>query len=233
MTSSSRSPQRVRWPLQAGQEVETDLLGTLEGNAAPVLFLRGMDLAADWSFYPYLLEKLAEHRPVLVPVVPAGATLSAELAVVEALVAALAKARPGKVGLLGHAKGAALALLVAERHASVGGVVGISTICTFNRGGEQALPGRSDVAQHGERFQVELAARGTRCPVVLVHGEEDAIAPFAEGELVYHWLPKEHTSLVLLEKTGHSLGATNPFAGTNKELDRAVRITREFFARVL
>lgn len=202
----------------------------------------GHELPLDWAFYPFLIGKIAEHRPVLLPLLQEGTAVSAELGAAQSLLEAMvggalpegASWRQRKIGLLGHGKGAGLALLLASGQPAVGGVVAISTVCTFNRStGDPGTRIRADVAQHGVRFQLELAARQVRCPIVLVHGEEDHIAPFDEGELVYHWLPKEKSSLVLLEKTGHSLGAHHPFEGTNKELDRVVRISREFFEREL
>lgn len=233
---------RLEWHDHAGRALSFDLRGTLQQTATPLLFLPGLDLAPDWAFYPYLLGKLAEQRPVLIAPRREGGKISEELANAEALLEAIARGTVpegaawarGKLGIVAHGKGAGLALLLASGQPAVGGIVAISTVCTFNRmSGDPESRVRADVAEHGVRFQLELAARQVRCPIVLVHGEEDQVAPFDEGEVVYHWLPKEKSSLVLLEKTGHSLGSHHPFDGTNKELDRVVRIAREFFDREL
>ena len=86
-------------------------------TAPPVLLLRGFDLGDDWAFYPYLIERLAEQRPVwLLPASPPS--LVAELDLVEIVLRAWAQGqRPpgfgtvrGPIGLLGHGKGATLAL---------------------------------------------------------------------------------------------------------------------------
>jgi pimeloyl-ACP methyl ester carboxylesterase len=228
---------RITWPVAAALGLDVELRGALEQQKAPVIFVPGLGLPADWSFYPYMLQKLSERRPVLSLAEPAS--LSESMRHCEALAGALGRGelppgaewKPNAVGLLGHASGASLSLLVAAHQPAVCGIVGIATMCTFNRGGQEDERVSQDVAAHGDRLQVEVAARQVKCPIVLVHGEEDQVAPFDEGELVFHWLPKERSSIVLLEKTGHSLGANHPFDGTNKELDRTVRIVRDFFDR--
>ena len=249
--------RRLEWHDHEGREIAFALHGSLTQTGTPVLFLPGHQLPLDWAFYPYLLAKIAEQRPVLIArpriigdqnegnTSAAGtpsAGMSEQLTDAEALIETIARGRlpegaawtPGKLGILAHGTGSGLALLLAAGQPAIAGVLAIATVCTFNRqGGDVDARLRSDVAEHGVRFQLELAARQVRCPIVLVHGEEDQVAPFDEGERIYHWLPKEKSSLVLLEKTGHSLGADDPFAGTNKELDRVVRISREFFEREL
>lgn len=234
--------RRLVWNDQDGRQLDFELHGSLTQTSTPVLFLPGLDLAPDWAFYPYLIGKIAEQRPVLIATRREGGKISEELAAAEALVDAVARGglpesaqwRRGKLGLVAHGKGSGLAVLLAAGQPAIGAVLAISPMCTFNReSGDPESRVRADIAQHGVRFQLELAARQVACKIVLVHGEEDDVAPFAEGEVLYHWLPKDKSSLVLLEKTGHSLGAQHPFDGTNKELDRVVRIARELFTREL
>lgn len=212
-----------------------ELLGPRAGMA-PVLFLGDHQAPRDWSFYPYLQRAVAEDRPVLL-LAGEGGLPSVRLQRARELVESIGNgAVPDgcdwprrRLGLLGHGMGAALAILLGAERPSVRGIVATSAWCTFQRSGAPDLAG--DIAAHADEFQLELAARALICPIVLVHGEEDSVAPFLESESLYHWVPKSNASLVLLEKTGHSLGARHPFEGSNKELDRTVKIARDFFAR--
>jgi pimeloyl-ACP methyl ester carboxylesterase len=221
---------RVDWRI-AGRD-----LGFLSPShapaAPPVLLLRGFDLRADWAFYPYLIERLAEKRPVwLVPPEPARSLIE-ELDFAEGVLRAWGQGqRPpgyaavrGAMGLLGHGKGATLALLAASVGLPVQGVVGLAPLATLNR----AFP-PAELAHDAHRLFVERAVRSLNLPVALIHGEEDHVVPPAEGEQLYHWLPKETGRLIMLEKTGHSFGARDPFASTSKELEIVVRVSCDFF----
>jgi pimeloyl-ACP methyl ester carboxylesterase len=202
---------------------------------APVLMLRGVGLAPDWAFYPHLVARLAEQRPVWLLPDSVAPSLVAELDLVETMLRAWAQGlRPpgfegarGAMGLIGHGKGATLALLAGALGLGVQGVIGLAPWATFHRG----APGETaeELAAHAHRFFVERAARSIEVPMLLVHGEEDHVVSPAEAELVYHWLPKETGRLIMLEKTGHSFGARHPFVATTKELEIVVRVACDFF----
>ncbi len=229
--------RRKCWRLQ-DREVALDCYEPPAGGAsrevAPVVLLRGYGLDADWAFYPYFARRLAEVRPVWVPVPPEPYSLLAELEQVEILAQAWSLGQTpdaphsarGAIGIVGHAKGAALALLAAAR-GSVQGVVGLAALSTLQRGSPPNAHPELAAAPH--RFHMERAVRALDVPVLLIHGEEDHVAPIAEAELLYHWLPKETGRLIMLEKTGHSFGADHPFTATTKELELAVEVSCEFF----
>jgi len=225
--------ERVDWQVQ-GRDLS--VLGSPGSPARPpVLLLRGFDLGAQWAFYPYLVSRLAEQRPVwLLPEQPPR-SLVAELDFVEDLLRAwgqglrpkkLAQVR-GSMGVLGHGKGATLGLLAAAEGLPAQGVVGLAPLATLNRSAPPAV--REDLARDAHRFFVERAVRALEVPVVLIHGEEDHVVAPNESEQLYHWLPKETGRLIMLEKTGHSFGARDPFTVTSKELEIVVRVTCDFF----
>jgi len=203
--------------------------------APPVIMLRGFDLAADWAFYPYLVTRLAEQRPVWLLPDRSTPSLVAELDQVETMLRAWGQGQrppgcaqvPGAIGLLGHGKGATLALLAAAQGLGVQGVVGLAPLSTFNRGA--AASKRLELGDEAHRFFVERAARSVAVPVLIVHGEEDHVVAPVEAELLYHWLPKETGRVILLEKTGHSFGAGHPFTATTKELEVVTRVSCNFF----
>jgi hypothetical protein len=85
-------PRRNCWHLQE-RDVALDCVDS-RCDAPPVMLLRGYDLDADWAFYPYLAERLAEVRPVWIPVPPEPYSLLGELEQVEIL----ARATAGSAG---------------------------------------------------------------------------------------------------------------------------------------
>ena len=232
----------IPWRPRSGGAVALQVHGPTASGAAPVVFLGGLGLGPDWSFYPYLIERIALDRPVVVPLAPEPYTLSAERDALDVLLRALGGGeRPpgvdwthrGPIGMVGHAKGASLGLLVAAEHDVVGAIVAIAPLCAFKRLTEDDETLQRDMVEHAQDFHLEMAVRGLRSKVVLIAGEEDHVVPIVEAETVFHWMPKDGSSLVLLEKTGHSLGAQHPFEGSNRELDRVVLIARELFDREL
>lgn len=235
--SGTEGTLSVAWRGPDGVELRAQVHGAAL-TAAPAVFLPSLGLRQDWSFYGYFLRRLGEERPTLWIDLPPDALPSAELGAVKSLLASLYAGalplRPGPVGLVGHGKGAALAILAAARAPQAGAVVALAPVSTFARAAREVPASfAADLAQHPELFHLEAAARGLRVPIVVAAGEEDDVAPIEEAEVLYHWLPKEQASFVVLEKTGHSLGAHHPFQGSNRELDRCVAIAREFFGRYL
>jgi pimeloyl-ACP methyl ester carboxylesterase/predicted glycosyltransferase len=81
----------------------------------------------------------------------------------------------------------------------------------------RTLPGVDAVAAR----EAEETCRAVRCPVLIVHGDEDAIVPYATGVALAEWTGGE---LVTLRNTGHAPPMREPVA-TNL-------LVREFAERV-
>jgi pimeloyl-ACP methyl ester carboxylesterase len=232
---------RLEWHGPETRGLSVELAGPSSSAAAPVVFVPSLGLSSDWCFYPLFVERMAEDRPVLVPQFTAGAELAPVHDELRRLLLALGRHerprgcewRHERIALVGHGFGASLALLLAARTGNVGGIVSLGAFGGFDRVTDGAPEQRDAIAERGDAFALEPAVRALRCPAVLVHGEEDGIAPISESERLFQWIDKGLGSLVMLEKTGHSLGAKQPFDGSNKELDRAIWIAREFLRREL
>ena len=126
---------------------------------------------------------------------------------------------PARVALLGHSVGAAAALLVAARRLEVAAVVSLAAFAhpvTLMRRQMHAhhIPYIPlgwwvlRVIEHtiGARYE-DIAPVNTirriRCPVLLVHGEDDLAVPVADAERIHANRPGEHVRLRRLSDTGH------------------------------
>ncbi|MBL8896295.1 MAG: alpha/beta hydrolase [Planctomycetes bacterium] len=156
-----------------------------------------------------------------------------------------------RVALVGHSMGAALAILHAGENPGCFALVGLSSMATLDRFGPAderelerhgfldlpngAAPARriypgwlADLRAQRARFSVASAVARLSVPLLLVHGEESQGVGIAEAEDLYHHAPKIGTRFVLLEKTGHSFGASHPFRESNSDLERVLSIVRSF-----
>jgi pimeloyl-ACP methyl ester carboxylesterase len=164
---------------------------------------------------------------------------------------------PEVIGLFGHGKGGSVGLLHAVRDPRVRTLVTLAACSTFDRfhPGEVARidreghlevpqPGTGrvvriskayldDLREHRHRFSLEAALPSLRVPVAFIHGEEDHIVGVSESEALYHWSDKDRARLIVLEKTGHTLGAVHPFHGPNRDIERLVQICVAFFTENL
>ncbi|RCX31794.1 alpha/beta hydrolase [Thioalbus denitrificans] len=126
---------------------------------------------------------------------------------------------PAQVALLGHSVGAAAALLVAARRPEVAAVVSLAAFAhpvTLMRRQMRAhhipyIPlgwwvlrviQRTIGARYGDIAPVNTIRR-VRCPVLLVHGEDDLAVPVADAERIHANRPGEHVRLRRLSATGH------------------------------
>ena len=120
----------------------------------------------------------------------------------------------GKLAALGHSVGGAAAILAASRRRSLAAVVSIAAFA-HPHGMMRRLLGSHHIpyvplgwyvlryVQHviGHRFS-DIAPcntiREVRCPVLLVHGAEDATVPVEEAKAIYSNRPGDHVRLLIL-----------------------------------
>ncbi|HKE00763.1 MAG TPA: alpha/beta hydrolase [Planctomycetota bacterium] len=211
----------------------------------PILFLREDSLAPEGLFYPTIVDRLAQSgfaTAILDRREGHAIDPVEELDVSRAFVAEAAAGRidprlaRGRVGVVGHGLGGAIALLVAAASGgeSVPGVVTLGACAQLARGDGRMPPSFVDeVARRPDRYSLERAVRELRGRAVFVHGEEDSLVPIEEAERLYHWADKDRARLVIMEKVGHNFGTKAPFVGLTKEVDRIGKILVDFFATLL
>lgn len=156
---------------------------------------------------------------------------------------------PSRVGLMGHSRGGAAAVLAsAEAPAGLRALVTWAGLCTFERYAEHAeawrrdghipvVNGRTgqqlqlgiellqDLEDHAEALDLQRAAQRVKVPWLIVHGAQDEVVPLAQAESFASWTGAEHR-LEVVPGGDHTFGARHPFVGPTPELIQAMNATQ-------
>ena len=165
----------------------------------------------------------------------------------------------GPVGLFGHSRGGAAALLAAahpEWSDHVGALVTWAAIAyvdrftaeqkeAWRRDGElpvvNARTGQrlalglellADIEDHREALDLGAAAARRRAPWLIVHGTADESVPAEDGERLFA-AAGEPKQIERIPDAGHTFGAVHPFVGPTPHLIQALNATQRWFRRHL
>ena len=162
---------------------------------------------------------------------------------------------PGRLGLLGHSRGGADAILSSHETGLVDALVTWGAIDHLERWATeivreweengvlyvvdqrtgQRLPLAVDVLKdyrvNRERLDLHAAASALTPPWLIVHGEEDLTVPVGEGRRLAG--SSREARLLILEGAGHTFEAEHPFKGSTPSLDRALAASIRHFRRHL
>jgi len=164
----------------------------------------------------------------------------------------------GKIGLIGHSKGGALALLTASKRNDIDAVATWASISKLdryskrqkedwrNKGYFEILNTRTnqmmrldlsileDIKQNENgSLNLENAVENLNRPLLITHGDQDLAVPMAEAELLYQWSDKSKTELFKLFGTGHTFDIVHPFTGTTVKFEKLLDKTTKFFIKNL
>lgn len=246
-----------------------------------VVVCHGFKGFMEWGFFPHVARLLAERGFAAVRFNFSGAgmkpgeervsdlaafrddTYSRELEELLAVLDALgedgdlhdARFDLDRLGLFGHSRGGAVALLAAAHRDwadAVSALVtwaaiayvdrfddeqksewhrrGTSTVVNSRTGQELplGLGLLEDVETNRLKLDLEAAAGRRTAPWLLVHGRDDESVPLAEGERLAAASSGEH-ELLVVEDAGHTFGAVHPFAGPTPQLTEALNATQAWF----
>ena len=264
-------PFRLESPLGGSIHGDLRIPATRVSDSA-VVVVHGFKGFKDWGFFPFLCEKLVEAGHIVVSFdfshngVVAGEfrdlesfarnTITREL---EELNHVLGSVSDGSVtgeplprlGLLGHSRGGADAVLAAAKNPLVRALVtwgaldhldrwtdetvqvwrrdGVIHVVNQRTGQELPLSIElmEDVLSNRERLDPLRAAASIQVPWLVIHGRDDKTIPFVEGERLAQ--ASSCASLRLLVEAGHTFGAVHPFQGTTPVLDRAIEFSVRHF----
>ena len=244
--------------------------GESAGSRA-IVVCHGFKGFKDWGFFPYLADRLASlTRAVVVSFNFSGSgvgpdlenftdlegfarnTFTREVEDLEVVLNGLRAGRlgnldlepPTSVGVIGHSRGAAAAILVGARRPEVRAVVtwaGIGSVFRYEDWFAESL-GDGDVmevlnARTGQRLplyrdvlddllanrdtlDMEAAAGRLGSALLIVHGTADEAVPVGEAHALHR--AADSAELAIIEGAGHTMDASHPFPGTNPRLEEAI-----------
>lgn len=163
-----------------------------------------------------------------------------------------------KLGLLGHSRGGAIALLSGSKINDVDAVTTWSAISKLDRfsarqneewqkkGYFEVLNLRTkqmmrlnvtmldDIEQNSDGYlNLQNAVTNLNKPLLIAHGDQDLAVQIAEGEQIYEWSDKTRTEFYKLFGTGHTFDIVHPFSGTSEKFERLLEKTTKFFNQYL
>ncbi|MEJ2540566.1 MAG: alpha/beta fold hydrolase [Gemmatimonadota bacterium] len=242
-----------------------------------VVLVHGFKGYKDWAFFPWLAEKLAADRHSVVSFNLTGSGIGDEphrfseldafaantytreqqdlARVLTAVRDDLLPRPPDRVGLLGHSRGGAGAILQAGHGTEVDALVTWSAVADLDRwdaavrdewretGRIFVLNSRTgqqmpldvtlleDLEAHPRELDVAAAAGRVRAPWLIVHGNRDETVEVGEAKVLAR--AGRGSRLLVVDGAGHTFGARHPFPGPTPELEVAAAATRHHFRRHL
>lgn len=162
------------------------------------------------------------------------------------------------LGLIGHSRGGAIALLAASKRNDVDAIVTWAAISKIDRyskrqnqewrkkGFFEILNTRTnqmmrldvglldDIENNSNStLNIENALKNLNRPLLIAHGEQDLAVPISEAEQLYKWSDKSRTEFYKLFSTGHTFDIVHPFKGSSEKFEKLLDKTTNFFVNHL
>ncbi len=161
----------------------------------------------------------------------------------------------GNITLTGHSRGGGIAILKTAEDKRISKLVVLSSVCNFDRysdtlkkkwkevGYFEVINSRTnqmmrlnytlieDLIKNKERLDIQKAISEITVPVMIIHGAQDITVDYSNAEDLYSRSDKEKTKLFLIENTGHTFGAVQPFEGTTKALEVVLTLIEDFLSK--
>ena len=85
-----------------------------------------------------------------------------------------------------------------------------------------------DYLDHSGRLDIQFYCEHAKCPIQVIHGENDSSVGIEEGELITKWL---RTELIVIPKTAHTFNTSHPFSMNElpAPFESAIRQIQHFF----
>jgi dienelactone hydrolase len=281
----SREGQKLRCDLRYSEEKNSPAFS--RRGQGVVVFLHGFKGFKDWGPWPTLMERLADagfitlafnfsHNGIGDDLLNftefdrfARNTFTRDIAEVSDILRAISENKlpidpklldSTRIGLVGHSRGAATAILAARHASNVKAVCALAPVASFERwtprqaqvwrdaGYTEITNQRTgqvlrlnsslldDYEQNRKRLNILEAAHEIahhQKQLLVIAGAEDLTAPLKESEAIVQAAQAPTTELQIIPHTGHTFGTEHPFKGTTRAFEEVVQRTISFFERVL
>ncbi len=252
-------------------------------NAPTVIIVHGFKGFKDWGFFPDIARRLASSGYVTltfnfsrngIGLDPsqfteldkfADNTYSHELNDLKCIIEAIKSGEigsriidPERLGLIGHSRGGAIALLTAiEMSEDIQVLVTWSTVSNLfrfsddqireweengvlsieNKRTKQMMPINKifwdDLNKNKTRFDLIKAAEKLEIPTLFIHGLEDTSVPAAESEELFENCQADVKRLELLEDTGHTFDIRHPIVTLTPAYETVCDLTEHWLDNYL
>ena len=258
-------------------KIRITVYGSDNLKSAPCLiFVHGFKGFKDWGFGPYIGDYFAKKGFFVITFnfshngIGEGKTefteldkfaentFSLEVAELNEVIDAYLNSFFGEIsdkgiGITGHSRGGAIALLTSQSRPEVKAVSVWSSVSKLDRYSErqkeewrkkgvfnvlntrtnQVMPLNltllEDIDNNSDALNIKNAARNLSKPLLIVHGENDLAVPFQEAKQLFNWSNRENTELVKIDKAGHTFDIKHPFEGSNPKFETVLGKTENFF----
>lgn len=247
-----------------------------QGEHRPaVVICHGFKGFKDWGFFPRLAERLALAGFTAISFNTSGSgvgedgetfdelerwghqTHTGDLRDLAVVVDHAVAGGAPFVGLLGHSRGGATAILHAARDRRVTALATWAAVSTFDRWSEDDLKrwrrdGKLDVVNlrtgqvlplfldalddweaNRDELDVLAAAARIRIPWLIIHGTEDESVPALEGRALELASGSPRMEVLRVEGGSHTFGVRHPWAGSTPQFDVVLERTVGFFSAAL
>lgn len=243
-----------------------------------IIFIHGFKGFKDWGFGPYLGNYLSEKGFFVITfnfshngIGENGSeftelkkfaknTFSREINELNELINAIRNGffegieTNSKLGLIGHSRGGAVALLTAAKRNDISAIVTWAAIAKLDRyskrqkdewrnnGFFEVMNSRTnqlmrlnvtlldDIEQNSDgTLNIPVALQKINCPLLITHGNQDMAVPVKEAEQLYEWSQKDNTEFFKIYGTGHTFDVVHPFQGTTDKFEILLEKTTQFF----
>ncbi len=272
-----------------GEKLRADIRYEPNGIKKPVIiFLHGFKGFKDWGAFPAIRERLAErgfvsmafnfsHNGVGEDLMNfteldrfAENTISRELDELSDVIGEISQLKNipietseinnEAIGLLGHSRGASVAILETPRHRIIRAVAAWAPVSDLNRYTEprkrewreqgfleiqNSRTGQimrlnasllNDIEKNKERFDVPSVAHAMTSQekaLLLIAGSEDLTAKPEESQAIYDAAVKQFAEIHIIPRTGHTFGAEHPNKAIPPAMEKALEITLDLFQKYL
>jgi uncharacterized protein len=160
-----------------------------------------------------------------------------------------------KLVVLGHSLGGGISIVKTAEDQRIRAAVTWAGVSTFDRWGPkikkqwrelgrmEILNARTnqlmpmdvsmldDLEANSKRLDIVAAAARIRCPLLILHGDQDVSVPLEEGLRIFAAATADHKTMHVIPNTDHTFGAVHPFAGSTPALDSVLDLTATWVLR--